>query len=324
MQTYSSGGAKEVRSLKFGAVSRMKGESLGSSIRPLAAYFCLGLSMFIVGSNIGIGKLILQELPVFLFAALRFFIASVVLAAGMFRTSAWRGFNGTTGRGLFLQSFFGCFLFSLFMLYGVKHTSSANAGIITSVLPSLIALLAWIWLREQIGRRSFAAIGLAVSGIALINLYDASALDVGRVLGNALVLGAVLSEALFAVFSRRLSLSVPPWSMAFWVNVFGLVLFLPFAIPQALSFDWGTMGPTLWAWVLLYSLTASVLSFLLWYKGISQVPANVAGLFTGLIPVSAMIIGFSVLGESPTLSQLAGMVLVLLSLVVGTRLRARS
>lgn len=46
-------------------------------------------------------------------------------------------------------------------------------------------------------------------------------------LGNALVLGAVLAEALFAVFSRRLSLSVHPWGMAFGVNLVGALLFLP-------------------------------------------------------------------------------------------------
>lgn len=87
----------------------------------MMAFFYLGLSMFIVGSNIGIGKLILQEVLVFLFAAVRFLIASIVLAAGMFRTAVWERFNGATGRGLFMQSFFGCFLFSVFMLYGVTH-----------------------------------------------------------------------------------------------------------------------------------------------------------------------------------------------------------
>ncbi|WP_256681111.1 hypothetical protein [Pseudomonas sp. IC_126] len=68
-----------------------------SSRVPLFAYLCLGLSMCMVGSNIGIGKLIVTELPVFLFAAMRFLIASIVLLPGMFRhhfVKAWTGLRG--------------------------------------------------------------------------------------------------------------------------------------------------------------------------------------------------------------------------------------
>lgn len=78
-----------------------------SSRVPLFAYLCLGLSMCMVGSNIGIGKLIVTELPVFLFAAMRFLIASIVLLPGMFRPSFRQGLDRPAWRGLFLQSFLG-------------------------------------------------------------------------------------------------------------------------------------------------------------------------------------------------------------------------
>lgn len=286
---------------------------------PFTAYVCLALSMCMVGGNIGIGKLVLSQMPVFLFAAVRFLIAIVVLLPGLLRPAFRQGLNKEAGRGLFLQSFFGCFLFSLFMLYGVTFTSAISAGIITSALPSLIALLACVMLREKISRYGLFAIGFAAFGIALLNLQDVGASGSSSVIGNLLVFGAVLSEALFAIYSRRLSMTVHPWSMAFGVNVVGFLLFAPLAIPQALVFDWGAPSSQLWYWVLFYSVTASVLSFLLWYRGVSQVPANVAGLFTGLMPVSAAVLGVLVLGERLSWGHGVGMAMVIAAILLGAK-----
>lgn len=284
---------------------------------PFFAYSCLGLSMLLVGGNIAVGKLVLAEVPVFLFALLRFLIAMLVLAPGMLLPQVRRGLDRSAGKGLFLQAFFGCFLFSLFMLYGVVHTSAASAGIITSATPSLIALLAWLWLRERIGGRSLLAIALAVGGIAVLNLLDSREQGTGSLLGNTLVLGAVMAEAIFAIFSRRLSLSLHPWAMAFGVNLAGLLLFLPLALPQGLAFDWSAPSATTWGWLLFYAISASVLSFLLWYRGIGQVPANVAGLFTGLMPVGAALVGVLLLGERFGSGQALGMALVLATIALG-------
>lgn len=205
------------------------------------------------------------------------------------------------------------------MLYGVIYTTATSAGIITSALPSLIALLAWLWLRERLSRRAIVAVVFAAVGIAVLNLQDAGISGKSNVLGNLLVLGAVLAEALFAVFSRRLSLTVHPWSMAFGVNIVGFLLFAPLAVVQAMNFAWAGPGWELWGWVVFYSLTASVLSFLLWYRGVSQVPANIAGLFTGLMPLSAALVGFLVLGELLSFGHLAGMGMVIMAILLGAK-----
>ncbi|CAD5109591.1 DMT family transporter [Zestomonas carbonaria] len=285
------------------------------------AYFCLALSMLLVGGNIAVGKLVLAEVPVFLFAFLRFLIATLVLLPGMLRPRVRRGLDVQAARGLFLQAFFGCFLFSLFMLYGVLHTSATSAGIITSATPSVIALLAWLWLRERVGAHSLLAIALAVGGIAVLNLLGGGTGGAGgadSLLGNALVGGAVLAEALFAIYSRRLALSLHPWCMAFGVNLAGLLLFLPLAVPQALAFDWTGPSAGTWGWTVFYAISASVLSFLLWYRGISAVPANIAGLFTGLMPVGAALVGIGLLGEALAPGQVLGMALVLGAIALGS------
>lgn len=283
------------------------------------AYLCLALSMLLVGGNIAIGKLVLEELPVYLFALLRFLIASLVLLPGLALPRVRAGLDGGACRGLFLQAFFGCFLFSLCMLHGVQLTSATSAGIITSATPSVIALLAWLWLRERLEPRGLLAIALAVLGIAALNLLERPAGGQSGVPGNALVLGAVLAEALFAIYSRRLSLHLHPWTMALGVNLAGLLLFLPLALPEARALDWRAVPAATWGWTLFYALSASVLSFLLWYRGISRVPASTAGLFTGLMPVGSALVGVSLLGERFGAGHALGMALVLAALLLATR-----
>ncbi|MBO2928724.1 DMT family transporter [Metapseudomonas otitidis] len=284
---------------------------------PWFAYLCLSCSMLLVGSNIAIGKLVLAEVPVFLFAGLRFLIATLVLLPGMGLHRVRQGLDRRAARGLFLQAFFGCFLFSLLMLYGVQHTSATSAGIITSATPCVVALLGWVWLREPIGRRVALAIALAAGGIGVLNLPDGRQQGLGSLLGNLLVLGAVFAEAIFAIYSRRLSLSLHPWAMAFGVNLAGLVLFLPLAVPEALALDLPAVSATTWAWLVFYALSASVLSFLLWYRGVREVAAGIAGLFTGLMPVGAAMVGISLLGEGLEAGRLLGMTLVLVAIALG-------
>ena len=104
------------------------------------SYLQLALSMCLVGINIAVGKVISQEIPVFLFANIRFIIGAAFLIPVVFfyRKKIIR-IDMKGWLCIFLQSLFGVFLFSIFMLYGVRHTSAVSAGIITSTTPASIA-----------------------------------------------------------------------------------------------------------------------------------------------------------------------------------------
>src|ERR1019366_6467189 len=69
---------------------------------------------------------------------------------------------------LFVESFVGNFLFSIFMLFGVSKTSAVLAGVIMAAIPAVVALMSWIFLRERITARVWAAVACAVLGIGLM------------------------------------------------------------------------------------------------------------------------------------------------------------
>ncbi|MFP3391703.1 DMT family transporter [Brevibacillus sp. SIMBA_040] len=287
----------------------------------LLAYVQLALSMAFVGINISIGKEIVAHVPVFLFSELRFLIAILILLPLLASRGEWKtSWTREEGKVLFWQSFFGVFLFSICMLYGVQWTSATAAGIITSTVPACIALFSFWILKEKLQVNNMFAILLSVCGIAFITFTTGGNVEqsLASMLGNALVFLAVVSEALFTIFAKRLAGKITPFQMTAAINVISFVLFLPFAIWEGLRFEWGSVPAGVWGLILYYAITASVLSFFLWYKGVAKVEASKAGLFTGMMPISAALVAILFLNEIFSWMHAIGMSLVLASIVVGT------
>ncbi len=260
--------------------------------------------MLLVGSNVGIGKSIVGFIPVPVFALLRFVIAMAVLWP-LLRVAKLRRVKPGEWLNLFLQALFGTFGFTLLMLGGVQRTSAVAAGVITSTIPAVVALLSWLILKERPGGRALASIGLAIVGVVVINLAQAGqgARNEASVTGNLMVLGAVFCESLYIIFSRRLTQTLAPLDICAYTHLFGLLLMLPFGAGAFAGFDFRAVPPGVWLLVLWYGLSASVFAFWLWMKGIRHVPGSLAGVFTAVLPVAAALYGIVFLGEQPTLAH---------------------
>jgi len=290
------------------------------------AYFQLALSMCLVGINIAVGKIISQAIPVFLFANIRFVIATAVLVPLiLYKNDTAFSLTRKDWQYLFLQAFFGIFLFSIFMLYGVRYTSAVSAGIITSTTPAWIAVIAFLFLRERLKWYSAVSVFLAVSGIALISTASVSngTADFGNLIGNLLIVCAVISEALFTIFAKPVSTRISALQMTAIVNFFGFLLFIPFSL-HTLTTTEIHIPNSIWMLILYYSLTASILSFLLWFRGITRVPANIAGLFTVFMPISSALAGIVILSEKMTARQTLGMLFAIIAICVGVYSHKRS
>ncbi len=285
----------------------------------LRAYALLLCGMSVVGSYVAFSKVIVAVMPIYLLAMLRFAIAAVVMLPLTFPAGslALMRRNGAT---LFFQSFFGNFLFSIFMLSGIARTSATAAGLIMSTLPAVVALMSAVTLRERVTWRTAAAVVLAVVGVASLTLSHAG--DSGRAtsaLGNLLVFGAVLCEAAYVVIGKRLtSALVTPMQISAWMNIIGLVLVLPLGLWQASSFRFDTVPFAVWGLVVLYAICASWISTWLWLSGLRVVPASQAGVFTVALPIAAALIGVVFLSESITAGQLFAFFCAALGIVLVT------
>jgi drug/metabolite transporter (DMT)-like permease len=291
--------------------------------------------MTLVGSYVALSKPLVAALPVFLLAWLRFGISGLAMAHWLKKPADEVRMSSQTRRLVFLESFLGNFLFSICMLFGVSMTSAIAAGVIMASIPAAVALMSWAFLRERIGLRVWVAVACAVFGIGLVSLSkselhmpsaSAQGADLASKtawLGNLLLIGAVLCESAYAVIGKKLTGVLSPKRITALINLWGFVLVTPLGLWVAWRFDFSGVTISSWWLLLFYSLAASVWTVWLWMTGLKSVPANQAGVFTVMLPISAAAVGVIVLGEKLTGTQIGAFAIALTGVVLATLPRRR-
>jgi drug/metabolite transporter (DMT)-like permease len=267
---------------------------------PWLAYACLALSTSLVGSYVGLSKLLVAVFPVFLLAWLRFGIAAVLMAGWLKRGADEPPLDARSRRLLFWESFLGNFLFSICLLFGLRHSSAVVAGVVLAGIPAAVALLSWLLLGERIARRVLVGIALGVTGIALVALGKADGggayTTATSPLGAALLLGAVFCEACYVVIGKKLTANVGPKRISALINLWGFALVTPLGLWQGWSFGFHTVSWSIWGLLLFYAAAASMVTVWLWMSGLKRVPAARAGVFMVFLPLATALVGL-LLGE---------------------------
>ncbi len=280
-----------------------------------SAHLRLAASMAIVGGSVVAGKVVADGLPLHLASAVR-----MALAAGALLPLTWKADGGLrlpskrdlTALGL--CAFTGVFLFNLFLLWGLRLTGAAEAGVITATTPAVLAVVALIMLGERPGKAGWLAIALSAAGLLVLQgRPDGFS---GSLAGTVLVLAAVVCEALFTVYGQRVSGSLSPLATSFWVNALALAMFVPGAAIEAVGFDWTAVTLGGWLAILYGGLGASALAYVLWYAGLARLGAAKAAPHTAMMPLAALALSALLLGEEVGLRHLVGMALVGAALAV--------
>lgn len=279
----------------------------------LLGYLYLSLAMVTVGSTVVASKLIASGLPPFTATALRFAIALPVFLALMRLTGTALPKAGRRGwLLLFLQAGAGSVGYTTLLISGLRYTSAADAAVVIGTLPIVSAAVAILVLRERPHRFLLLAIALAAAGVLAISARPGTGTGDAPI-GNALVFGAVICEALFILLNKRLRIEIAPLALSTVMTGFGLMVAFPPALLELPGIG-GSMPDALTA-VAFYALVPTVGGFLLWYAGAARVSGAEASLFTALAPVSAMAFAAILLGEAVTPRQIAGVASVLLAVL---------
>ncbi len=292
--------------------------SIAHAPAPALAYLSLAASMALVGSYVGLSKILVAAFPVFLLAGLRFGIAGIAMLTWLRPLPGDAPISRHDRILLFWESFLGNFLFSICMLFGVSLSTALAAGVIMAAMPAVVAILSRMFLGERIKRRVMAGIACAVLGIALVSFSKHTGDGSGSLLGNLLLMGAVVCESSYVVIGKRLAGNLSAKRISALVNLWGLVLVAPLALWQAWSFQWSGVTLPLWTLLVFYAIAASVITIWLWMTGLRRVPASSAGVFTVMLPISAAAVGVTLLGERFSSAQAGAFALALLGVVLAT------
>lgn len=253
-------------------------------------YLFLAASMALVGSNITLGKIILQEMSVFTFSLIRFFLVAAVFSWG-FRTHLKEFINLSPSDRwkLFAMAAVGFFGFTLFMLLGLKLTTALEAGLLTSLIPLMGVLFSVVFLKESLNPRIYFSLIFALLGVVFLNLNSEMKwnFQFDSLLGQGLVLLGVACEGAYVVFARKFSQSLSKQGMTFWMSFFSATLFMPLCLYQVLNNELEVISISLLVKIIIYSVFGSVLAVQLWLLGAKKIEAHKASLMTAMVPVFA-------------------------------------
>ncbi|MFJ2265450.1 DMT family transporter [Streptomyces sp. NPDC087849] len=195
-------------------------------------------------------------------------------------------------------------------------TSTASTVMATS--PMVMMLIAWALLAERPRLLPLAGAAVGLGGVCLMLLTGTAAIEVRGVLASV---AAMLMSSLGYVLAKRWGAEVDVLASTAWQLIAGGLLLLPLAVlvegaPPALD------GPAVLGFGYV-TVVATALAFAAWFAGLRHLPAATVGLVGLLNPVTGVLLGTAIAGESLTLRQLCGLALVLAGILLGRPVAGR-
>jgi drug/metabolite transporter (DMT)-like permease len=257
------------------------------------------------GSTFFLIKIVLEDLPVLDFLAVRFAIATVALLL-IFPRSVGRLSGSARRSGVVLGLLYG--IAQILQTAGLAHTPASVSGFITGMYVVCTPLLAAPLLKQRIGGLTWLAVLLAVGGLAVLSLRG---LSVGY--GEALTLVAAVLYALHIV-------GLGAWSRP--ADAIGLTivqLAVITAVCLVASAPDGVELPAsaaVWWSVLYMAVVAAALALALQTWAQAHLPPTRAAIIMTMEPVFAAAFAVSLGGEDPTGRMLVGGAMVLTAMIL--------
>ncbi|MNH81736.1 putative DMT superfamily transporter inner membrane protein [compost metagenome] len=206
-------------------------------------------------------------------------------------------------------------LYFLLEVNALRYTSAGQAGMVCALLPLMVALVAFVLLRERVSRRQLLGFAIAICGIALLGLAEgADEFAPNALLGNSLEMGAMLCAATYSVVFKKLSSRYGVLTLTALQAFVGTLFFAPFAFSASwpATWDWQDMGV-----ILFLGAFVTLGAYLLYNWSVTQVKVTLAAAYVNLIPVFTLLLAYLLLGETLGALQWVACAAVLAGIGVG-------
>jgi drug/metabolite transporter (DMT)-like permease len=278
----------------------------------LVAAFCL-----LWASAFSIGKLAMTDCPPLFVLAARFLIAGVVVigAAAIFgiplklsrRNTLVFAALGVANQAIYLGLGY----------VAMKSISSGLAALVISANPILTAVLAAMFLDEQVTWRKVIGLLLGIGGVAFV-VEGRLAGGIDHPIGIALSIAALVSLVGGTILYKKFAPTGGLWVGNGVQSLSAGLATLPFA------FMFESIGDIVPSWRLIASvaylaLIVSVFAYLLWFHMLNVSGATAASAYHFVMPPLGMLFGWLLLGERIAVTDLIGIVPVAIGIFLVTR-----
>jgi len=250
---------------------------------------------------------------VMIFNGLRFPAATLLLFLSIKLSGVPAGINREHLPRIAIISFFGSFLFIVTFHVGLSITTASNTGIIMAIIPLVIVLMSFIARVEKPGKWLLIGICMGCAGVTGMNCKEGG-LSLNT--GDILVLLSCFCWGFYAVYGEKIMETYPPLVTTAWIFFFTSLYHIPLVIYFFPSQSWSTISG--WNWFNLSFAAVGPLFIANWlyFSAIHRIGPSRSGIYINLEPVFTVILAFIMRNEHISLSQIAGLVVIILGVVI--------
>lgn len=203
--------------------------------------------------------------------------------------------------------------FNTFIYFGLTITTATNATILQSVIPIAILILSAFWLKETVSKQQWLGVFISLAGVLiLITKGDLpSLLDYSINQGDIYVLIAVFFWATYSILLRYRPAEIDGFTFFGITVLVGSIALLPFSLIEYYYYAPDIVWQKSTVLTILYmAIFPSILAYIFWNKGVSELGAAKAGLFIHLMPCFGLILSSFFLNEKIYPFHLGGILLI--------------
>lgn len=288
-------------------------------------YVYVLLCYLLIGISYPIAKDAMNQIPIWIFTAITFAMAFVMLYPFVRLVDKVRlsRIGPKVWLAVSVQSLLGGVLYTVFLLYGFASATAIMASVFSSLAPAAVLTLSSLLLKERLSVRKVVAIVMAVAGVLVLTLPSADTSGHSTWTGMVFLLLSTLSTAGGVIAANKLNVNLPAATMAAGVCLTGTLFTLPMAISQGITFDWHSLSPAN-VWVMVYyAALVWAVPYAFFFMGVTKIPASATGMAIAVIPLAASFFAIAFFGEKMHLTDGLALLLVTLSIIAAESRQVR-
>ena len=206
-------------------------------------------------------------------------------------------------------------LYFIFENNGILYSTTSFASIMISVIPIVCILFGNIFLKEKVNYKQVIFAFVAVGGVILSSISNWNSGNI-EILGIFLLLGAVLTSAVFNTISRKVSTKYSSFERTFMMFLVSMVSFNLIALFENINDLTKIISPiqniNFILPVLYLGMISSVIAFILVNVANTNLPVSQGTIFSCISTVVSVIAGIIILKEDVNLLTIISTIIILI------------